>query len=75
MFGQDLNFEGGPWKLRNGETVDKLVFKIEEECYFSTEDCDNVWDKLGKEYGGNTNLDIVESLHNWKYMREKGLSE
>lgn len=81
---QELNFEGGPWLLRNGEKVEKLI-RTDKNEYLSKEDKwkDVYWDNNGNGWidGGPVgidvyyNFDIVESCYNWKYLREHGLEE
>lgn len=87
---QNLNFEGGPWKLRNDMQVGNLVKDgLDESTYYKSPEYETtVWDYYGNayisepsnyEYKGqalvtsSTDFDIVESLYNWRYMREKGL--
>lgn len=69
---QELNFEGGPWKLRNGERIDYIEGhqdnydgNLEDGTYLE-------WDFSGNCTNKNKNFDIMESLLNWKYLRYHG---
>lgn len=74
LVNQELNFEGGPWKLRNGDTVQNLELDTfaEKPFYYSESDTKSgrTWDLKGNNF--NTEFDIMESLMNWKYLRYHG---
>lgn len=81
MTTQDLDFTGGPWKLRNGMVVKKLSRNDSGSHYtYTAEDYNIVWNFIGEAHReeelGNGNFclcpefDIMENLDNWKYNRK-----
>lgn len=70
---QELNFEGGPWKLRNGNIVEKLT--SEEGGYSGfINGVISGWDENGNSLFKKEE-DIISSCYNWKYLRSQGLEE
>lgn len=67
-----MDFTGGPWLLRNGEKVDIKWYSVTS---FTDTNDKLFWDLEGNAFDNgligrpNASYDIMESLHNWKYLR------
>lgn len=73
MTTQDLDFTGGPWKLRNGDKVKNISFNSGIKKYISDNWIKDFleWDEFGNcTNNQRSDLDIVENLDNWKYNRK-----
>lgn len=73
---QDLDFTGGPWKLRNNMVV-KNLSKNDSGSHnvYTSEEYNIVWNFLGEAYLEDPKkfypeFDIMENLDNWKYNRK-----
>ena len=85
VYQEDLDFAGGPWELRNGEIVEKLI-RVGSEFYpfYKSKNLEPLpakhtmfWNKFGDAidvFGySKKEYDLVRYLVNWKYLREKGI--